>query len=127
MKQCTNNKQPPKQKVNWDRIYQEMEEKNTYSDLEHYVETVETADKLKFQNLYRPIIRFPRHCNIDKVALHSLPEDCPKDYVPIYTTGDGNCLPRALSIALFGSRKLLQGIMYKDCYGRHYKQGVLHG
>ena len=50
----------------------------------------ETVDTSKFQNLYRPIIRFPRHCNIDKVALHSLPEDCPKDYVSIYTTGNGN-------------------------------------
>ena len=98
-KHSTTNKQPPKQKVIWDKIYQEMEAKNTYCDLEHYVETVDTS---KFQNLYRPIIRFPTHCNIDKLALHSLPEDFPKDYVPIYTTGDGNCLPRALSLALFG-------------------------
>ena len=61
-KQSTRNEQPPKQKVNWDKIYQEMEAKNTYCDLEHYVESV----YLKIPNLYRPIIRFPRHCNIDR-------------------------------------------------------------
>ena len=37
-----------------------------------------------------------------QVALHSMPQDCPKHLVPIYTTDDSNYLPRALSTALYG-------------------------
>ena len=49
-KQSTRNEQPPKQKVNWDKIYQEMEAKNTYCDLEHYVESVDTSKFIQAYN-----------------------------------------------------------------------------
>ena len=68
-----------------------METISTYYNLEYYVESV---DKGNFENLYRPIVKFPRNCNIDKVALHSLPKDCPRDYFPIVHTGDAKCLSR---------------------------------
>ena len=126
-KQSTNNRQPPKQthrsqKVNWDEIYQVMQGKYTYSDIESFVESV---DKFKFQTLYRPIMKLPRYCNIEKVAFHHLSEDCPKNDVPIVTTGNSNSLPRALSLALFGVenyhkeihlRIVMEGITKREYY-----------
>ena len=35
------------------------------------------------------------------VAMHFFPNDHPPNVVPIYTLGDGNCFPRAVSNALF--------------------------
>ena len=40
--------------------------------------------------------------SVDKVALHCMPQDFCESSLPISTTGDGNCLPRAISWFLFG-------------------------
>ena len=39
----------------------------------------------------------------DPVAMHFFPNDHPPNVVPTHTLGDGNCFPRALSNALFGT------------------------
>ena len=39
----------------------------------------------------------------DPVAMHFFPNDHPLNVVPTQTLGDGNCFPRALSNALFGT------------------------
>ena len=40
---------------------------------------------------------------VDEIARHFYPPDGPVGYIPIYTVGDGNCLPRALSHLFFGN------------------------
>ena len=40
----------------------------------------------------------------DPVAMHFFPNDHPQNVVPTHTLGDGNCFPRALSNALFGTQ-----------------------
>ena len=40
----------------------------------------------------------------DPVAMHFFPNDHPPNVVPTQTLGDGNCFPRALSNALFGTQ-----------------------
>ena len=63
--------------------------------------------------------------SIDKIALALIPDDVPGDLVPIWTTGDGNCLGHALSKGFSGTdemhveiraRILLNGILNKDEY-----------
>ena len=39
---------------------------------------------------------------IDPIAMHSYPKDEPKDFYPIKTKGDGNCLANALAHLLLG-------------------------
>ena len=41
---------------------------------------------------------------IDPGAMHFFPDDHPLNVVPTHTLGDGNCFPRALSNALFGTQ-----------------------
>ena len=108
--------------VNWDIIFADIQIQRNYNELENYVMSL---DYSKFENLFRPIVPAHRHFTIDKVALHSMPPDCPKDLVPIYTTGDSNCLPRALSTALSGfednynilhQRILIENVQNKNYY-----------
>ena len=40
----------------------------------------------------------------DPIAMHFFPNDHPLNVVPTHTLGDGNCFPRALSNALFGTQ-----------------------
>ena len=81
-------------------------------------------DDSKFERLFRPIVPAHRHFTVDKVALHSMPPDCPEDLVPIYTTGDGNCLPRVLSTALYGfednNNILCQRILIENVQNKNY-------
>ena len=39
---------------------------------------------------------------VDKVASHFWPRDGPRDYFPVSTYGDGNCLPRSLAHLFLG-------------------------
>ena len=39
---------------------------------------------------------------IDPVVMAEKPRDAPKGLLPIWTYGDGNCLPRAISKAVTG-------------------------
>ena len=41
---------------------------------------------------------------IDPIAMHSYPKDEPKDFYPIKTKGDGNCLANALAHLLLGDK-----------------------
>ena len=39
---------------------------------------------------------------VDKVASHFWPRDGPRDYFPVSTYGNGNCLPRSLAHIFLG-------------------------
>ena len=39
---------------------------------------------------------------IDEIASHFWPRDGPRDYFPVSTYDDGNCLPRSLAHLLLG-------------------------
>ena len=51
-----------------------------------------------------------RTAQIDRVAQFSMPNDAPKNLIPVHTVGDGNCLPRAVSTSLFGNESKHQEI-----------------
>ena len=62
---------------------------------------------------------------MDDVAVMSLPCDSPRNCVPIWTVGDGDCLPHALSMACFGDDKrnvelrariIVEGVYNKPWY-----------
>ena len=108
--------------VKWDTIFADIQIQRNYDELENYVMSL---DDCKFEKLFRLIVPACRHFTVDKVALHSMPPDCPKDLEPIYTTGDGNCLPRVLSTALYGfednynilhQRILIENVQNKNYY-----------
>ena len=40
----------------------------------------------------------------DPIAMHFFPNDHPPNVLPTHTLGDGNCFPRAVSNALFGTQ-----------------------
>ncbi|XP_070207423.1 uncharacterized protein [Littorina saxatilis] len=43
-----------------------------------------------------------RHETVDKIALDLLPSHAPDRHVPVTVFGDGNCLPRSLSLLAYG-------------------------
>ena len=74
-----------------------------YSDLETYIDSL---PKNVLCNIKTSIHKYNSKCHtVDDVAVMSLPCDCPRNCVPIWTVGDGDCLTRALSVACFGDDK----------------------
>ena len=103
----------------------------TFESCEDYNELEEVARRINSENItpIRPRNLNSRYCpsvhRIDSVAASMLPSDCPQDVHPARTRGDGNCLPRALSIAYIGdesmhleirARIVLEGILNKNKY-----------
>ena len=61
----------------------------------------------------------------DAIAAGNIPSDVPKDLIPIWTLGDGNCMGRAVSIGYIGNysmhleiraRTVLEGCLNKKYY-----------
>ena len=65
--------------VYWDTIFADIQIQRNYDELEKYVMSLDVS---KFEKLFRPIVPACRHFTVDKVALHSMLPDCPKDLVP---------------------------------------------
>ena len=62
---------------------------------------------------------------VDEVTQKEIPHDGPKHYVPVWSIGDGNCLPRALSKAYYNTdtkfaeiraRIVIEGVKNKKYY-----------
>ena len=73
------------------------------------VESYEAVSKIICENPIPNLKMNRKSClssadEICRVALHFLPKDGPKDFVPVKTIGDGSCFPRALSHAVFGTQ-----------------------
>ena len=83
-----------------DRIFSEIENLNTFTALQEYFNNIDEND---FPTLVRPIKSMKRTAQMDRVTQFSMPNDAPKNLVPVHTVGDGNCLPRAVSTSLFGN------------------------
>ena len=88
-------------------------------------EYISDLDESKFEDLCLPILKRKPNCQIDTVAMSSIPPDSPPYVLPVYTTGDGNCFPRSISQALFGNenchleiqlRILIEGVKNKSKY-----------
>ena len=77
-----------------------LEKFDTYSDLENYIESL---PKKMLKPLKCAVSKFkPSMHLIDYVAKLSMPDDCPRNCIPVFTIRDGNCYPRSLSCAAFG-------------------------
>ena len=84
----------------WDPVLHVLEKFDNYSDLENYIESL---PKKMLKPLKCAVSKFkPSIHSIDYVAKLSMPDDCPRDCIPVFTIGDGNCYPRSLSCAAFG-------------------------
>ena len=77
----------------WHAILQDMKEYKTFASLKDYVEQTSLPS-------FVPRLKFvmEEEDNVNKVARFFWPRDGPKDYFPIKTGGDGNCLPRVYRI-----------------------------
>ena len=96
---------------------------NTFAELETFVDSLPN-------NFLKPLKcrlhKFNRmQHTIDEVARFSLPCDCPQNYIPIWTLGDGNCLTQSLSCTAFGTdsrhvelraRIVIEGVINKNRY-----------
>ena len=76
----------------WHAILQDMKEYKTFASLKDYVERTSLPS-------FVPRLKFimEEEDNMDEVARFFWPRDGPKEYFPIKTGGDGNCLPRAFA------------------------------
>ena len=59
---------------------------------------------------------------LDRRALRNMPQDAPKDLTPCIVFGDGNCFPRALSIAI----GLNDNEYHKEMRIRICREGVIN-
>ena len=87
-------------KIYFDRLQEAFEQCNFYEQLEALVTTS------NFEAYELPA-EFPQTIVdvagiVDKTALSHKPPTAPASFYPLVTTADGNCLPRALSILVFG-------------------------
>ena len=82
---------------NWSAILEDLQVYKTFPSLLHYVERTclpNVTSHLKFV--------MNADDTIDEIASHFWPRDGPRDYFPVSTYGDGNCLPRSLAHLLLG-------------------------
>ena len=99
-----------------------MESCRSIKELQQYIDNLDTS---QFEKLVKPILQVNRNAAVDRVAQCSLPRDAPTGLVPVVTSGDGNCFPRSISRAIFGSERrhkeiraciVIEGIKNKDTY-----------
>ena len=83
----------------WNQVVKEMRMYNSYSSFRGYVmHTTLPAPKLRLK------LVMDTNDVIDPIAMHFYPKDGPKDFYPIKTKGDGNCLANALAHLLLGDK-----------------------
>ena len=82
---------------NWSSILEDLQVYKMFPSLLRYVERTclpNVTSRLKFV--------MNTDDTVDKVASHFWPGDGPRDYFPVSTYGDGNCLPRSLAHLFLG-------------------------
>lgn len=92
--------EPVPRRIYFDRLQEAFEQCNNFEQLEALVATT------SFETYELPT-EFPQTIVdvagiVDKTALSHKPPTAPASLYPLVTTADGNCLPRALSILVFG-------------------------
>lgn len=83
----------------WKTIYEDLQKFTNYFDMEEYILTVESSHLL-----HSEIQKVKKSWVTDGVALGAKPRGCSANLIPITTTGDGNCLPRSISTAVYGNQ-----------------------
>ena len=90
-------KDDPNINFQWKTVMEEMKSYNNYSTFRHYVvRTMLPTAKVRLK------LVMETNDAIDEIAIHFFPQDGPKDFYPVQTTGDGNCLANALAHLLLG-------------------------
>ena len=82
---------------NWSAILEDLQVYKMFPSLLHYMERTclpNVTSRLKF------VVNADD--TIDKIASHFWPRDGLRDYFPVSTYGDGNCLPRSLAHLMLG-------------------------
>ena len=109
----------------WESLLGALERCSTDLELEQFVKGI-NVKLLPRKNMNIPF-RVGLDC-IDHVAMDCIPDDAPKNVVAVRITGDGNCLCRAISWALFGTDAyhlqiramiVIEGIRNKALYMKH--------
>ena len=118
----------------FDSVHREIQNCATFSELEQYIDTL---DLRQLSNLEKPVLQVRCNAKVDKIAVQALPTDAPSGFLPIETTGDGNCFPWAVSRAIFGDeswhqeirlRLVIEGVQNKSHYlnNDYLSLGVTH-
>ena len=104
----------------WESVMSTMEACKTYQDL-HKV-AIDLSAKMPDLRPFTGEIPFKVESEyIDAAATESLPADGPKHVYAVKTTGDGNCLCRALSRAFYGDES-----MHAELRARIVVEGIIN-
>ena len=114
------------EEMHWESMLGALE--GCKSDIEFEKVAFKLQKKLKPLRPRKQVYFNPEVDYIDSAALESLPLDGPQDLCPIMTTGDGNCMCRALSRIHVGDesmhielrvRMVIEGVINKKHYISH--------
>ena len=105
---------PEQMQFNWDKLRNDVATCNNFSELYNVV------DKQVLPPFNCIPARLEEFHTVDTLALKHLPEDAPKDYIPVAIYGDGNCCPRALCVAM----GLNPDVFHTEMRLRILKEGV---
>lgn len=82
----------------WTKTHEEMMMQTSFSEAVEYLKCTPFPElKTNFHTVMNASDR------VDKISLHLYPPDAPEGLVPRHVIGDGNCLPRTLSLLTFGT------------------------
>ena len=108
--------------INWDDLCNTFLKQHTFEALYGLIVVKKLTD-LPLLN-EAPLVHDIRF-ELDPVAVSELPDCVVQQMLPIMTTGDSNCCPQSISIALFGNESrnkevrcsiVIEAVLHKDRY-----------
>ena len=108
-------------KETWIDVANDLEKSNSYQDLERRVQKVTLEPSIQMDKTSFPLGQNTVH----DLTKELYPTYLPKGYDPINAYGDGNCLPRSISLIGYGNQKYFReiramlavlGVRYKEFF-----------
>ena len=117
----TCHKKGNRKETTWIDVANDLEKSNSYQDLERRVQKVTLEPSIQMDKTSFPLGQNPVH----DLTKELYPTYLPKGYDPINAYGDGNCLPRSISLIGYDNQKYFQeiramlavlGVRYKEFF-----------
>ena len=117
----TCHKKGNRKETTWIDVANDLEKSNSYQDLERRVQKVTLEPSIQMDKTSFPLGQNTVH----DLTKELYPTYLPKGYDPINAYGDGNCLPRSISLIGYGNQKYFReiramlavlGVRYKEFF-----------
>ena len=117
----TCHKKGNRKETTWIDVANDLEKSNSYQDLERRVQKVTLEPSIQMDKKSFPLGQNTVH----DLTKELYPTYLPKGYDPINAYGDGNCLPRSISLIGYGNQKYFReiramlavlGVRYKEFF-----------